>query len=117
MPTKSPPSATIIDGIYTLERGPSIDGAPRRSDIVIASSNVLAADMIGAEVLGYDPADIRYLMQACQMAGFATDGSGIDAAVDLQVDLPAGGVDALTASAIKGKGAMRTFWLNGRRDG
>jgi uncharacterized protein (DUF362 family) len=73
-----PPSATIIDGIYTLERGPSIDGAPRRSDIVIASSNVLAADMIGAEVLGYDPADIRYLMQACQMAGFTTDGSGIE---------------------------------------
>ncbi len=73
-----PPSATIIDGIYTLERGPSIDGAPRRSDIVIASSSVVAADMTGAAVLGYDPADIPYLMQACQMAGFTTDGAGIE---------------------------------------
>ena len=72
-----PPSATIIDGIYTLERGPSIDGAPRRSDIVIASSSVLAADMTGAEVLGYDPADIPYLMQASKMSGFRTDGVNI----------------------------------------
>ena len=73
-----PPSTTIIDGIYTLERGPSIDGDPRRSDIIIASSSLLAADMIGARVLGYDPTDILYLMQACKMANFIADDSGIE---------------------------------------
>ncbi len=68
-----PPSATIIDGIYTLERGPSIDGKPRKSDLVIASSNALGADMVGARVLGYDPGDIPYLAQAASDAGLSTD--------------------------------------------
>ncbi|MCF6246704.1 MAG: DUF362 domain-containing protein [Desulfobacula sp.] len=68
-----PPSATIIDGIYTLERGPSFDGKPRKSDLVIASSNALGADMVGARVLGYDPGDIPYLAQAASDAGLSTD--------------------------------------------
>ena len=64
LPQLLPPSATIMDGIYTIERGPSFDGKPRKSDLVIVSSNTLAADMVGAKVLGYDPCDISYLVQA-----------------------------------------------------
>ena len=73
-----PPSAMIIDGIYTFERGFSVDGAPRRSDIVITSSSNLAANRNGAEVLGQNPADIPYLMQASKMAGFSTDSPKIE---------------------------------------
>ncbi len=78
LPKMLPPSATIIDGVYTLERGPSIDGKPRRSDLVIASSNLIAADMVGASVLGHDPLDIPYLVKAAADQGVSTDLSKID---------------------------------------
>ena len=78
LPEFLPPSATIIDGIYTIERGPSFDGKPRKTDLVIASSNILAADMVGAKVLGYDPSDISYLAQTAENMKIATDLSDIE---------------------------------------
>ncbi len=77
LPDLMPPSATIIDGIYTIERGPSFDGKPRRSDLVIASADPLAADMVGARLLGYAPADIGYLARAANKKGRPADLSGI----------------------------------------
>ena len=77
LPGFLPPSATIIDGIYTLERGPSFDGKPKKSDLVIASSNMLAADMVGAKVLGHDPDDIPYLVRAASDMGLSSDLAGI----------------------------------------
>ena len=77
LPGLLPPSATIIDGIYSLERGPSFDGKPRKSDLVIASSHPVAADLVGARVLGHDPDDISYLAQAAADADLSTDLSGI----------------------------------------
>ncbi len=77
LPGLMPPSATIIDGIYSLERGPSFDGKPRKSDLVIASSHPVAADLVGARVLGHDPDDIPYLKHAAADAGLSTDLSGI----------------------------------------
>ncbi len=77
LPKLLPPSATIIDGIYTIERGPSFDGKPRKSDLVIASSNTLAADMVGAKVLGHDPSDIPYLEKSAKDQGLSIDLSGI----------------------------------------
>ncbi|MBN1533374.1 MAG: DUF362 domain-containing protein [Spirochaetes bacterium] len=67
LPGILPPSATIIDGIFTLERGPGPDGKARRSDIIIVSPDVLSADMVGARVLGYDAAQVPGLVYA---AGF-----------------------------------------------
>ncbi len=73
VPKFMPPSATIIDGIYTLERGPSFDGKPRKTDLVIVSANLLAADMVGAKILGHDPRDIAYLSQAAESQGTMID--------------------------------------------
>ena len=78
LPNLLPPSATIIDGVYTMERGPSFDGKPRRSDLVIVSSNLLAADMVGASVLGHDPCDIPYLVKAAADQGVSSDLCDID---------------------------------------
>ena len=61
-----PPMLTILDGIYTTERGPSFDGKIHRSNILIASADVLSADMVGAKVLGHDPAAIPYLTHAAR---------------------------------------------------
>ncbi|MBW2112732.1 MAG: DUF362 domain-containing protein [Deltaproteobacteria bacterium] len=59
-----PPMLTILDGIYTTERGPSFDGRVRRSNTVVASPDLLSADMVGAEILGYAPSDIPHLVNA-----------------------------------------------------
>jgi uncharacterized protein (DUF362 family) len=61
-----PPMLTILDGVYTTERGPSFDGRVRRSNLIMASADVLSADMVGAKVLGYEPSQVPYLVHAAQ---------------------------------------------------
>ena len=68
-----PPSFTLLDGIYTNERGPSFDGRIRRSNILVASSDIFSADMVGAKVLGYDPSEVPYLVHAAQDRGRLLD--------------------------------------------
>jgi uncharacterized protein (DUF362 family) len=63
---KMPPMFTLIDGIYTSERGPNIDGTMHRSNLLVASADVLSADMIGASVLGHQPKNVPYLVHAAQ---------------------------------------------------
>jgi uncharacterized protein (DUF362 family) len=60
LPEIIPKSMTIIDGIYTNERGP-LFGDLRRSNILIASSDMISADMIGSKILGHDPATVPHL--------------------------------------------------------
>lgn len=62
-----PRSFTLIDGIFTAERGPAFDGKMRRTNVLVASQDVLSADMVAAKILGYDPADVPHLLHA---AGF-----------------------------------------------
>ncbi len=61
---KMPPVFTLIDGIYTLERGPAFDGRMKRSNILVASADILSADMVGAKILGYEPAEVPHLAKA-----------------------------------------------------
>jgi uncharacterized protein (DUF362 family) len=63
---KIPPSFTLLDGIYTTERGPFFEGRLRRSNILIASSDIFSVDKVGAKVLGYGPSEIPYLVHAAQ---------------------------------------------------
>ncbi|MCF8079168.1 MAG: DUF362 domain-containing protein [Desulfobacterales bacterium] len=64
-----PPMFTLIDGIYSNERGPWFDGRPRRTDLLIASDDPLAADIVGATVLGYEPAQVPHLVLAAANRG------------------------------------------------
>ncbi len=63
---KLPPSFTLLDGIYTAERGPYFDGKLRRSNLLIGSSDIFSADKVGAKVLGYDPSEIPHLVHAAK---------------------------------------------------
>ncbi len=63
---KMPPVFTLIDGIYTLERGPGPDGRMKRSNILVASNNILSADLVGAKILGHDPKDVPHLCHAAE---------------------------------------------------
>ena len=61
-----PPIFTLIDGIYTLERGPAFDGHVRRSNLLVASDDILSADLVGATLLGQDPGGVPHLAHAAR---------------------------------------------------
>lgn len=75
---KIPASLTILDGIYTNERGPSFDGRIRRTNVLVASPDVLSADMVGAKVLGYQPSEVPHLVHAASDRGRALDLSDVE---------------------------------------
>jgi len=73
-----PPGLTIIDGIYSLERGPGFDGRMRRSNLLIASADLLSADLVGARVLGHEPSAVKHLAMAAARVGRPLDLSDIE---------------------------------------
>jgi uncharacterized protein (DUF362 family) len=75
---KMPPMLTLLDGVFTAERGPAFDGKMHRSNILIASADVMSADLVGANVLGHDPATVPYLAMAAANRGRPTDLSDIE---------------------------------------
>ena len=73
-----PPIFTLIDGIYTLERGPGPDGSMHRSNILVASNDILSADMVGARLLGFEPRQVPHLVMAAANRGRPTDLSDVE---------------------------------------
>jgi uncharacterized protein (DUF362 family) len=61
-----PPMLVVYDGIYTNERGPGFDGKLRRSNVLMAASDVLSGDLVGARVLGHDPVTVPHLVHAAR---------------------------------------------------
>ncbi|MGC8658402.1 MAG: DUF362 domain-containing protein [Desulfomonilaceae bacterium] len=64
---------TIIDGIYSNERGPAFDGKARRTDLLIASWDVLSADFVGSTILGYSPDQVPHLVHAARHRSRSTN--------------------------------------------
>jgi uncharacterized protein (DUF362 family) len=57
-----PQHLTIIDGIYAMERGPDPTvGTGYPKGIVVASTDFLAADAVGARLLGGEPIEVEHL--------------------------------------------------------
>ncbi len=75
---KLPPSVTILDGIFTNERGPAFDGKIRRSNLLVASTDMLAADKVGAKILGFDPSEVPHLVHAAHDRGRSSDLSDVE---------------------------------------
>ena len=75
---KLPPSVTILDGIFTNERGPAFDGKIRRSNLLVASPDTLAADKVGAKILGFDPSEVPYLVRVAHERGRSSDLSDVE---------------------------------------
>jgi len=61
---KMPPMFTLLDGIYTNERGPGPDGRIHRTNLLVASPDVLSADLVGAKILGHEPETVPHLKHA-----------------------------------------------------
>ena len=75
---KLPPSVTILDGIFTNERGPAFDGKIRRSNLLVASPDMLAADKVGAKILGFDTSEVPHLVHAARERGRPLDFSDLE---------------------------------------
>jgi len=58
---KLPVALTIIDGLYTLEKGPGPTGKAFRKDLLIASRDPFACDLVGAAILGYSAIEVPHL--------------------------------------------------------
>jgi len=60
------PGLVIIDGTVGMEGlGPTI-GTPVRMDLIIAGTDVVAVEAVGAAVMGYSPPEVKHLMLAGQ---------------------------------------------------
>lgn len=77
LPKGLPPMFTLIDGIYSNERGPAFDGTAHRMNVLVASRDVLSADLVGAALLGYSAQDVPHLAWAAQEAGRPGDLSDV----------------------------------------
>lgn len=58
---KLPVALTIIDGIYALAKGPGPTGKAYRKDILVASQDILACDVVGAALIGYNAEEVEHL--------------------------------------------------------
>lgn len=69
---------TIIDGIYSNERGPAFDGKARRTDLLVASWDVLSADFVGSTILGHSPDQVPHLAHAARFRSRPMDMTDIN---------------------------------------
>ena len=69
----------MIDGIYMLEKGPeTLAGTAYRKDLILAGRDVFECDVVGATILGVDPAQVDYLSEFAQRRGRSFDVSAIE---------------------------------------
>lgn len=73
-----PPSFTLLDGIYTIDRGPAFDGKARLSNLLVASNDMLSADMVGSKILGFEPSEVPHIAHAAKAKSRPMDLSDIE---------------------------------------
>lgn len=71
-----PVHLAVIDGWKGMEGNGPVHGNPVDTRIAIASTNFVAADSVGAYVMGFNPEEIGYLSYAAGNFGFEKLGEG-----------------------------------------
>ncbi len=74
---KLPSSFTLLDGIYTNECGPFFSGQIRRSNILVASGDLVSTDIVGAKILGHNPSEVLHLVYLGKIRGRSLDLSNV----------------------------------------
>lgn len=72
------PDLTIIDGIYRLSSGAMRSGTTTRTDLIIAGKDILATDLVGAYLLGFNGAGVIHLADYAAGHGRSTDLADIE---------------------------------------
>lgn len=63
------PSLAIVDGVIGMEGDGPLNGTPVASGVTLASTNALALDLVGTELMGLDWRTIGYLWYLSQIYG------------------------------------------------
>jgi len=58
------PTFTVIDGIVGMEGNGPMNGRPKRMNLLVGSDDVLALEIVGAKIMGFDPYTIRHIYLA-----------------------------------------------------
>ncbi len=72
------PSLTLIDGIYANEQGPLHFGRALRFDLLLASKDIYAADLLGAYLIGYQADDVDHIREWAEKNGRSKDVRDLD---------------------------------------
>jgi len=75
---KLPVALTVIDGVFTLAKGPAITGKAYRKNLIIASKDTLACDVVGAELIGYKAGEVEHLKYFAGRKGLSTNLDNIE---------------------------------------
>jgi uncharacterized protein (DUF362 family) len=65
------PSFAIVDGIVGMEGNGPISGEPIASGVLLFADDAVAADTMGAILMGFDPEQIAYIAEAGRFLGQA----------------------------------------------
>ena len=66
------PDLAVLDGVVGMEGEGPVTGTPVEQGVAIASTDPVAADRLGIELMGMDYSEVKYL-QWCSAAGMGTD--------------------------------------------
>jgi uncharacterized protein (DUF362 family) len=75
---KLPVALTVIDGIFALAKGPGATGKAFRKDILVASRDMFACDVVGAALMGYSAAGVEHLRFYAERNGRSLELSEIE---------------------------------------
>lgn len=78
IPEKLPVALTLIDGVFALARGPGHIGEAIRKNLLLASKNILACDIAGAELMGFTAGEVEHLAYFAGLTGADTSLSALE---------------------------------------
>lgn len=81
----------VIDGTYAMDRGPTM-GTAHSMNLIIAGTDILETEIVGAAVLGKDPTKIPHIQSFSELTGRPIDLASIEvigeSIEDKAMDLP-----------------------------
>ena len=73
MNMERPPNLSVIDGVVGMEGNGPVGGTAKNSGVALAGVESAAVDVVGAQVMGYDPLTLGHLYYLMELKGLAVD--------------------------------------------
>jgi uncharacterized protein (DUF362 family)/ferredoxin len=72
------PAYSLMDAVVSMEGEGPANGRPVQTGLILASRDPVALDWTAASVIGYDPSDLPYLVDACSRGAWISGPDDID---------------------------------------